>query len=60
MARLREMEMFVRVVEGGSFSAAAGDLNMARYALGVTTFQPPAINLPLLCCSGGADPAASV
>jgi DNA-binding transcriptional LysR family regulator len=32
MGRLREMEMFVRVVEGGSFSAAAGDLNMARYA----------------------------
>ena len=28
MGRLREMEMFVRVVEGGSFSAAARDLNM--------------------------------
>ncbi len=33
MGRLREMEMFVRVVEGGSFSAAARDLNMGQPAV---------------------------
>jgi DNA-binding transcriptional LysR family regulator len=33
MGRLREMEMFVRVVEGGSFSAAARDLNMGQPAI---------------------------
>jgi DNA-binding transcriptional LysR family regulator len=30
MGRLREMEMFVRVVEAGSFSAAARDLDMGQ------------------------------
>jgi len=33
MDRLREMEMFVRVVETGSFSAAARDLNMGQPAI---------------------------
>ena len=33
MGRLREMEMFVRIVEGGSFSAAARDLNMGQPAV---------------------------
>ena len=33
MGRLREMEMFVRVVEAGSFSAAARDLNMGQPAV---------------------------
>src|SRR6202008_4367656 len=33
MVRLREMEMFVRVVDAGSFSAAARDLNMGQPAV---------------------------
>ena len=33
MGRIREMEMFVRVVDGGSFSAAARDLNMGQPAV---------------------------
>jgi DNA-binding transcriptional LysR family regulator len=33
MGRLREMEMFVRVVEAGSFSAAARDLNVGQPAI---------------------------
>jgi DNA-binding transcriptional LysR family regulator len=33
MDRLREMEMFVRVIEAGSFSAAARDLNMGQPAV---------------------------
>src|SRR5713226_5757721 len=36
MDRLREMEMFVRVVEAGSFSAAARDLNMGQPAVSKT------------------------
>ena len=36
MDRLREMEMFVRVVEAGSFSAAARDLNMGQPAASKT------------------------
>jgi DNA-binding transcriptional LysR family regulator len=36
MDRLREMEMFVRVIEAGSFSAAAGDLNMGQPAVSKT------------------------
>src|SRR5580698_9580388 len=36
MDRLREMEMFVRVVESGSFSAAARDLNMGQPAISKT------------------------
>src|SRR5580692_2608010 len=36
MDRLREMEMFVRVVEAGSFSAAAQDLNMGQPAVSKT------------------------
>jgi DNA-binding transcriptional LysR family regulator len=33
MGRLREMEVFVRVVEAGSFSAAARDLNLGQPAV---------------------------
>jgi DNA-binding transcriptional LysR family regulator len=33
MDRLREMEMFVRVIESGSFSAAARDLNVGQPAV---------------------------
>jgi len=33
MDRLREMELFVRVIESGSFSAAARDLNMGQPAV---------------------------
>jgi DNA-binding transcriptional LysR family regulator len=33
MDRLREMEMFVRVIDSGSFSAAARDLNMGQPAV---------------------------
>lgn len=33
MGRLRDMEMFVRIVEAGSFSAAARDLNMGQPAV---------------------------
>src|SRR5260370_1715237 len=36
MDRLREMEMFVRVVEAGSFSAAARDLKMGQPAVSKT------------------------
>jgi len=36
MDRLREMEMFVRVIESGSFSAAARDLNMGQPAVSKT------------------------
>jgi DNA-binding transcriptional LysR family regulator len=36
MNRLREMEMFVRVLEAGSFSAAALDLNMGQPAVSKT------------------------
>jgi DNA-binding transcriptional LysR family regulator len=36
MDRLREMEIFVRVVEAGSFSAAARDLNMGQPAVSKT------------------------
>jgi DNA-binding transcriptional LysR family regulator len=36
MDRLREMEMFVRVVESGSFSAAARDLDMGQPAISKT------------------------
>jgi DNA-binding transcriptional LysR family regulator len=36
MGRLREMEMFVRVVETGSFSAAARDLNIGQPAISKT------------------------
>jgi len=36
MDRLREMEMFVRVIEAGSFSAAARDLNMGQPAVSKT------------------------
>jgi DNA-binding transcriptional LysR family regulator len=36
MGRLREMEMFVRVVEAGSFSSAARDLNMGQPAISKT------------------------
>jgi DNA-binding transcriptional LysR family regulator len=36
MDRLREMKMFVRVVEAGSFSAAARDLNMGQPAVSKT------------------------
>lgn len=36
MDRLREMEMFVRVVEAGSFSAAARDLNRGQPAVSKT------------------------
>ena len=36
MDRLREMEMFVRVVDAGSFSAAARDLNMGQPAVSKT------------------------
>src|SRR6202167_3939059 len=36
MDRLREMEMFVRVVEAGSFSAAARDLDMGQPAVSKT------------------------
>lgn len=36
MDRLREMEMFVRIVEAGSFSAAARDLNMGQPAVSKT------------------------
>jgi DNA-binding transcriptional LysR family regulator len=36
MDRLREMEMFVRVIEAGSFSAAARDLNMDQPAVSKT------------------------
>jgi DNA-binding transcriptional LysR family regulator len=36
MDRLREMEMFVRVIEAGSFSAAAQDLNMGQPAVSKT------------------------
>jgi DNA-binding transcriptional LysR family regulator len=36
MDRLREMEMFVRVVEAGSFSAAARDLNLGQPAVSKT------------------------
>src|SRR5260370_11088848 len=36
MDRLREMEIFVRVVEAGSFSAAARDLNMGEPAVAKT------------------------
>src|ERR1700735_968187 len=36
MDRLREMEMFVRVVDAGSFSAAARDLNMGQPAISKT------------------------
>ena len=33
MDRLREMEMFIRVIEAGSFSAAARDLSMGQPAV---------------------------
>ena len=33
MDRLREMELFVRVVETGSFSAAAGDFKLGQPAI---------------------------
>jgi DNA-binding transcriptional LysR family regulator len=36
MGRLRDMEMFVRIVEAGSFSAAARDLNMGQPAVSKT------------------------
>ena len=36
MDRLREMEMFVRVIEAGSFSAAARDLNLGQPAVSKT------------------------
>jgi DNA-binding transcriptional LysR family regulator len=36
MDRLRELEMFVRVVEAGSFSAAARDLNLGQPAVSKT------------------------
>ena len=36
MNRLREMEIFVRVIEAGSFSAAARDLNMGQPAVSKT------------------------
>ena len=36
MDRLREMEMFARIVEAGSFSAAARDLNMGQPAVSKT------------------------
>src|SRR5437588_124562 len=36
MDRLREMEMFVRVIEAGSFSAAARDLDMGQPAVSKT------------------------
>ena len=36
MDRLREMEVFVRVIEAGSFSAAARDLNMGQPAVSKT------------------------
>jgi DNA-binding transcriptional LysR family regulator len=36
MDRLREMEIFVRVTEAGSFSAAARDLNMGQPAISKT------------------------
>ena len=36
MDRLREMEMFVRVIEAGSFSSAARDLNMGQPAVSKT------------------------
>jgi DNA-binding transcriptional LysR family regulator len=36
MDRLREMEMFVRAIEAGSFSAAARDLNMGQPAVSKT------------------------
>src|SRR5580704_11661541 len=36
MDRLREMEIFVRVIEAGSFSAAARDLNMGQPAVSKT------------------------
>src|ERR1700722_9361071 len=36
MDRLREMGIFVRVVEGGSFSAAARDLNLGQPAVSKT------------------------
>jgi DNA-binding transcriptional LysR family regulator len=36
MDRLREIEMFVRVIESGSFSAAARDLNMGQPAVSKT------------------------
>ena len=36
MDRLREMEMFVRVVDAGSFSAAARDLDMGQPAVSKT------------------------
>src|SRR5271169_1539023 len=36
MDRQREMEMFVRVIEAGSFSAAARDLNMGQPAVSKT------------------------
>src|ERR1700746_1277944 len=36
MGRLREMELFARVVETGSFSAAARDLNMGQPAVSKT------------------------
>ena len=36
MDRLREMEMFVRVIDAGSFAAAARDLNMGQPAVSKT------------------------
>jgi DNA-binding transcriptional LysR family regulator len=36
MDRLREMEMFIRVIEAGSFSAAARDLSMGQPAVSKT------------------------
>ena len=36
MGRLRDMEMFVRIVEAGSFSAAARDMNMGQPAVSKT------------------------
>jgi DNA-binding transcriptional LysR family regulator len=36
MGRLRDMELFVRIVEAGSFSAAARDLNMGQPAVSKT------------------------
>ena len=36
MDRLREMEIFVRVIEAESFSAAARDLNMGQPAVSKT------------------------
>ena len=36
MSRLREMEMFVRIVDGGSFSSAARDLKIGQPAISKT------------------------